>query len=458
MNKEEILAKIEKQKEFVASHKMLDYHERVNSLKLLYNNIKLLSGEIYDALKKDLNKSEIESYMCEVGLTLSEISFMIKHCKKFSRPRSVLTPLAQFHAKSYEIPAPYGRVLVISPWNYPFMLSIEPIVDAVCAGNSVMLKPSEYSPNVSLVLQKLITMTFDPGHVDVVLGAIDESSILLGEKFDYIFYTGSTRVGKIVMQKASEKLTPVTLELGGKSPCVVDATANIKLSAKRIVFGKFMNAGQTCVAPDYIYCDEKIKSDLVQELSRQIVLQYSVDALHNPDYPKMVNQKQYNAMKKFITKDNVIFGGRVDEEHLMIEPTILSATFEDDVMQEEIFGPILPIVTYKTEAEAIEKINSLEHPLALYIFSSSKENQNKFLTQCQFGGGCVNDTIIHLATSRLGFGGVGNSGMGAYHGKKGFDTFTHYKSIVDKKQWIDLPIRYQPYNKFKYFLLKIFLR
>ncbi len=458
MDNQSILEKIDNQRKFLDENPMLDYKKRIEALKLLYKNIKLMSVDIYDALKKDLNKSETETYMVEIGMVLNEISYMIKHIRSFSRPKRVATPLAQFHSKSYKMPCAYGMVLIISPWNYPFMLALEPMVDAIAAGNSVIVKPSEISPNVSDVIAKLISKTFDKGHVDTVLGGVEECTFLLDQDFDYIFYTGSTRVGEIVMKKAAEHFTPVTLEMGGKSPCIVDETANIPLAAKRIVFGKFLNAGQTCVAPDYILCDKKIKDKLIDELERQIVLQYTVDPIKNDAYPKMINKKQFDAMSKFITDENLIFGGKKDEESLKIEPTLLNSTFDDDVMQIEIFGPILPIITFDDIDEAIAKINSLSKPLALYIFSSSKTNQNKVLNRCQFGGGCINDTIIHIATPNLGFGGLKQSGIGAYHGKIGFDTFTHYKSIVDKKTWLDLPMRYQPYNKFKQFLIKMFLR
>ncbi len=458
MDNQSILEKIDNQRKFLDENPMLDYKKRIEALKLLYKNIKLMSVDIYDALKKDLNKSETETYMVEIGMVLNEISYMIKHIRSFSRPKRVATPLAQFHSKSYKMPCAYGMVLIISPWNYPFMLALEPMVDAIAAGNSVIVKPSEISPNVSDVIAKLISKTFDKGHVDTVLGGVEECTFLLDQDFDYIFYTGSTRVGEIVMKKAAEHFTPVTLEMGGKSPCIVDETANIPLAAKRIVFGKFLNAGQTCVAPDYILCDKKIKDKLIDELERQIVLQYTVDPIKNDAYPKMINKKQFDAMSKFITDENLIFGGKKDEESLKIEPTLLNSTFDDDVMQIEIFGPILPIITFDDIDEAIAKINSLSKPLALYIFSSSKTNQNKVLNRCQFGGGCINDTIIHIATPNLGFGGLKQSGIGAYHGKIGFDTFTHYKSIVDKKTWLDLPMRYQPYNKFKQILIKMFLR
>ncbi len=464
MDSENILKKLAIQREYLQDNPMKNYKNRVEVLKKLYANIKELTPEISQALKQDLGKGEVEAYMTEIGLTLDELSYMIKNCKRLSRKRKVSTPLSQFPAKSYQMPCAYGIVLVISPWNYPFMLAMEPVIDAVAAGNSVIVKPSEYSPNVSAVLEKLITKTFNAGHVNIVQGAVEECTFLLEQDFDYIFYTGSTRVGKIVMQKAAEHFTPVTLELGGKSPCIVDETANIPLAAKRIVFGKFLNCGQTCVAPDYLYCHEKIKNQLVKEIERQIVLQYSIDPLRNPEYPRMVNLKQFNAMKKFINEDNLIFGGKYNEETLKIEPTILNATFDDEVMQEEIFGPILPVVTFNSIDEAIIlvgliiNVNKLNKPLALYIFSNNKQNQQKVLDRCDFGGGCVNDTIMHIANHNLAFGGLKQSGIGAYHGEAGFNTFTHFKSIVKKANWLDLPMRYQPFNKFKQMLIKMFLK
>ncbi len=458
MDKEYILSCFERQKENLKISPLRDCRNRIKALKLLQKNIKDMEEEICQALKTDLNKSRAESYMTEIGLVQSEISYMVKHCRKFSKAKRVRTPLSQFASKSFSMPCPYGCVLIISPWNYPFMLSIEPLVDAITAGNSVILKPSETSANVSEVISKLIEKTFPPEQVFVVKGGREQCSFLLDLDFDHIFFTGSTRVGKIVMQKAAEKFIPVTLELGGKSPCIVDETANIELAAKRIVFGKFLNCGQTCVAPDYVYCSEKIRDKLIKEIERQIVLQYSVDPLRNESYPKMINKKQFDATKKLIKSDNVIFGGKYSEETLKIEPTILDSTFTSDDMLEEIFGPVLPIVTFTVLDEAIKKVNSMNKPLALYIFSSSKKNQNKVLSLCDFGGGCVNDTIIHLATSNMGFGGLKSSGIGAYHGKTGFETFSHRKSIVDKKTWLDLPMRYQPYTKFKEKLVRMFLK
>lgn len=458
MDEKLILEKIGLMKKFQKEKRMLRVKDRKQSLKKLYQNIKLNIGKITEALHKDLNKSEVESYMTEIGLVLNEISYMIKHCRKFSKIKKVVTPLSQFHAKSFQMPCPYGCVLVISPWNYPFMLAIEPIIDAVAAGNSVLLKPSEISPYTSKVVTEIINETFERGHVEVVEGGKEECSFLLEQDFDYIFYTGSTRVGKIVMQKAAENFIPVTLELGGKCPCVVDETANISLTARRIVFGKFLNCGQTCVAPDYVYCHSKIKDKLIKEIEKEIVRQYGISPIENKDYPRLINLKQFNTMKSFIKEDNLIFGGKFDEERLKIEPTLISSTFDDESMQDEIFGPILPIVTFDSLDEAVENINNYPKPLALYIFSTSKSNQDKVLNYCDFGGGCINDTIIHIAGSRLGFGGLKQSGMGSYHGKAGFDTFTHYKSMVDKKNWLDLPMRYQPYSKLKYKIIKLFLK
>ncbi len=458
MDKQAILDIIKIQRNFLEQNSMFDYKARKKALKRLYENIKFLRPEIENALKLDLNKSATETYMTEIGLVLDEISYMIKHLRTFASPQPAGTPLSNFPAKSYTLPCPYGIALIISPWNYPFMLAIEPMVDAIAAGNSVIIKPSELSPNTSAIIEKLINMTFDKGHVSVVQGAVEECSFLLDQDLDYIFYTGSTRVGEIVMKKAAEHFTPVTLEMGGKSPCIVDDTANIKLTAKRIVFGKYLNAGQTCVAPDYLLCHEKIKDELIKEISRQIVLQYSVDPIHNDNYPKMINNKQFTVMKNYIKRDNIIFGGKYDENLLKIEPTLIKANFNDEVMKDEIFGPILPMVTFKDIDEAISSVKKLNKPLALYIFSNSKLNQDKVMKKCDFGGGCINDTIMHIANHNLPFGGIKQSGIGAYHGKSGFDTFTHYKSVVHKANWLDLPMRYQPFNKFKESLIKFFLR
>lgn len=459
MKKEEIQALIEKQRLYCLSGETLDVQYRINALKTLKTAILKYEQEIEEALKKDLGKSYFESYMCEVGLSLSEISYMIKHTRSFSKEKRVRTPLAQYVSRSYTKPSPYGVTLIMSPWNYPFMLTIEPLADALAAGNTVILKPSAYSPNTTQIIKKIIDECFDEKYVALVSGGRAENTSLLEGKFNKIFFTGSVSVGKEVMRKASEHLTPVTLELGGKSPCIIDSSANIKLAAKRIVFGKFLNCGQTCVAPDYIYCEESIKDEFLKEIKQQIKKQYGEDPLKNSDYGKIINEKHFLRIVQLINSDKVVYGGNTNKNTLQIEPTVMDhVTWDDAVMQEEIFGPILPVLTYRNLDELIMLLQSKEHPLAFYVFSSKKETIKKLTTTCQFGGGCINDTIIHLANSQMGFGGVGASGMGSYHGKIGFETFSHRKSIVDKKTWLDLPMRYQPYTSLYERMVRFFLK
>ena len=455
MTQTEIEKLVKKQRDFFNSGETLNVSFRISALERLRACIIKYEKKINQAIRADLGKSAFESYMCETGLVLSELTYMIKHTRKYAKERTVRTPLAQFHSRSYQKPSPYGVVLIMSPWNYPFLLTMEPLVDAIAAGNTSILKPSAYSPYVSDVMCLIIKEVFDPAYVSVVTGGRAENNCLLNEHFDYIFFTGSKTVGREVMRQASSHLTPVTLELGGKSPCLVDESADLALAARRIVFGKFLNCGQTCVAPDYIYCDEKRKEALICELKRQITKQFGSEPLKNPSYGKIINQKHFERIRRLLNPEKVIFGGNVNPDTLQIAPTLLDhVTFEDAIMQEEIFGPLLPVITYCTLDEAIARINSMECPLALYLFSKKKENIEKVTAKCQFGGGCVNDTIIHLATPYMGFGGCGESGMGSYHGKDGFETFSHTKSIVDKKTWIDLPVRYQPYRPVKKWLLK----
>jgi len=459
MTKNEISGIVETQRKYFDSHKTLNVKYRIEMLKKLKENIKLNEDKICEAIKKDLGKSPFESYMCEVGLTLSEISYMIKHAKKFAKDKTVVTPLPQFASRSYVKKMPYGVVLVMSPWNYPFLLTMGPLVNAIAAGNTVVVKPSAYSPYTSQIIKEILESTFDKGYVAVIEGGREENTHLLDEKFDYIFFTGGKAVGKLVMEKASEHLTPVTLELGGKSPCIVDNTAKLKLAAKRIVFGKYLNLGQTCVAPDYILCHKDIKEKLIEYLKEEIKNQFGENPIENPNYGKLINKKHFDKVVSLIDNDKVCHGGKRDERKLKIEPTILdNVTFDDAVMQEEIFGPVLPVVTFENIDEVEKYVNDNPKPLAFYVFSSDSKNIKRLTTNCAFGGGCVNDTVIHLATSNMGFGGVGESGMGSYHGKCGFDTFSHKKSIVDKKTFIDLPMRYQPYKKFYGKLLKMFLR
>ena len=459
MTEQEIKDLVTRQRKYFQTGATLPVSVRVDALKRLYGVISGCEKEIHTALKRDLGKSGVESYMCETGLVLEEISYMLKHIHRFAREKNVRTPLAQFHSRSFKKPSPYGVTLIMSPWNYPFMLTLSPLVDALAAGNTAVVKPSAYSPHTSDVILQILSQCFDPEYVAVVTGGRAENTCLLREHFDYIFFTGSQFVGKEVMRNAAEHLTPVTLELGGKSPCIVDKSADIKLAARRIVFGKYLNCGQTCVAPDYIYCHRSVKDRLVKEVQKQIQKQYGKQPLRNPNYGKIINEKHFDRLLGLIDKNKTVHGGDSDRHALRIEPTVLdNVTFADAVMQEEIFGPIMPILIFDNLDEAIRNINAMPHPLALYLFTSDKAAAKKVTSRCGFGGGCINDTIIHLATTEMGFGGFGESGMGSYHGKVGFDTFSHYKSIVDKKTWIDLPMRYQPYRKLHEKMIRFFLK
>ena len=459
MQKELIEQIVAKQRAFFATGATLSVDYRIEALKKLKETIIKNEDKIASALKADLGKSGFESYMCEIGLTLNELSHMLKHIRSYAKEKTVLTPLAQFPSRSYQKPCPYGVTLIMSPWNYPFLLTMDPIVEAIAAGNTVVLKPSNYSPATTAVLKELLESIFPEEYVAVITGGRQENGWLLEEKFDYIFFTGSKNVGQLVQEKASRHLTPVTLELGGKSPCIVDESADLKLAARRIVFGKYLNCGQTCVAPDYVLCHSSIKEEFITCVKEEIKKQYGTNYLFNETYGKMISEKHFDRVVSLIDKDKVVAGGRSNKETLKIEPTVLNnVTWDDAVMKEEIFGPIMPILTFETIDEVINTVNSHDKPLALYIFSGSKPAINAVTSCCSYGGGCVNDVVIHLATPYMGFGGVGESGMGSYHGKTGFDTFTHYKSIVDKKTWLDLPMRYQPYQKIYEKMLRFFLK
>lgn len=459
------------QRNYYASGKTLSYKRRMEALKILRKGVLNYKKELENALEKDLGKSKTEGYMCEIGLTLSELSWMEKHLKNLMSNKRVRTPLGQYISTSFQSPSPYGTVLIMSPWNYPILLTLEPLIDAIAAGNTVILKPSAYAPNVAKVIEKMIKEYYSPAFVYVVNGGRAENKVLLEQKFDMIFFTGSKNVGKEVLRRAAEHLTPVVLELGGKSPCIVERSAKIKLAARRIVFGKYLNCGQTCVAPDYILCDKKIEKQLIEEIKKEIKRQFcrtskksmeiqgKMRPLYNKNYGKIINEKHFDRLMGLIDEKKVVCGGGADRASLRIEPTVMAnVTWEDAVMQEEIFGPILPILTYDSLDEAIDKIRKHPHPLALYCFTERKAVRRKVLEKCRFGGGCINDTIIHLATSNMPFGGVGESGMGCYHGKEGFLAFSHTRSIVDKKTYLDLPIRYQPYGRIKDFFLSVFLR
>lgn len=460
MTSQEIQALLERQRLYYKSGATIPVHFRIQQLKKLYSIIKRYENEIHEALKMDLGKSHYESFMCEVGLVLSEISYMIRHIKKFSKRKTVHTPLSQFASHSFQQPMPYGNVLIISPWNYPFLLSIEPLVDAIAAGNTVILKPSAYSPMTSHIIENIITKCFPLEYVAVVTGGRSENTALLEQKFDFVFFTGSQAVGKEVLRHTAQHLTPVVLELGGKSPCIVDKSANIKLAAKRIVFGKYLNCGQTCVAPDYLLCEKTIKDKLISEIKKQIKRQYGEKPLQNQNYGRIINEKHFLRLCELINKDKVILGGETNPNTFQIAPTVMdNISYEDAIMKEEIFGPILPILTFESFDDMIGELKEKDKALALYLFSNNKKHIEEVNTKLSYGGGCINDVVIHLATSEMGFGGVGESGMGSYHGKAGFDTFSHYKSIVDKKTWIDLPIRYAPYkNKIYKLLLHRFLK
>ena len=495
---------VERQREFFRSGKTLPVEYRIRTLKALRDAIVTMEPEIEAALKEDLGKNQVESYMCESGMVLSELSYTLKNIRKWSRTRRVRTPLAQFPAKSYIIPEPYGNVLIMSPWNYPFLLCLSPLASAIAAGNTAVIKPSAYSPATSRVISGLVSRVFEPGHAAVVEGGRDMNSDLLKQKFDYIFFTGSKTVGRLVMDKAAEHLTPVTLELGGKSPVIVDRTADLRASARRIVFGKFLNCGQTCVAPDYVLVDNEVADRFIEMCKEETLLMYGFDALANDDYGHIINRKHFDRLKALIDgckaagngrngHEGICFGGRTDAGTLKIDPTIVrlspeiispsslssispghdtpedgyptgqqTATTEREgqeaVMADEIFGPILPVIPYSDINDAVEYIDRNPRPLATYIFTRDRKLKRELLARLRFGGGCINDTIIHIATERMPFGGVGESGMGHYHGRYGFETFSHLKSIVDKPTWLDLPMRYQPFTGLKFRIIRAFMK
>ena len=460
MTSQEISQLLQAQRAYYKTGATLPVKFRITQLRKLYVAVQTHQDEICKALESDLGKSSFESFMCEVGMVLSEISYMIRHVKKFAKRKRARTPLAQFPAKSYQQPTPYGNVLIMSPWNYPFLLTLDPLVDAVAAGNTAIVKPSAYSPATSALLQKLLGECFTPEYVALVTGGRAENTALLEQKFDLIFFTGSQSVGKEVLRRAAEHLTPTVLELGGKSPCIVDESADVELAAKRIVFGKFLNCGQTCVAPDHVLLARSQRDAFLRAVIAQIQKQYGTDPLQNKDYGRIVSEKHFTRLCGLIDREKVAFGGNVCAETLQIAPTVMMDVKESDaVMGEEIFGPILPILTFENFDEMIEGLKEKDKPLALYLFTNDKAHVKRVREELSFGGGCINDVIIHLATSDMGFGGVGESGMGAYHGKQGFDAFTHHKSIVDKKTWLDLPMRYQPYKSKLYEkLLHLFLK
>lgn len=449
---------LEKQRDYFASGETKAIDFRIQQLKKLYQAIEDYEDEILEALHEDLNKAGFEAYATEIGLVLEEITYLLKNMKKFLKPKRVRTPLSQFPSVSRVYKEPYGQVLIIAPWNYPFLLTISPLVGALAAGNTAVIKPSEFAPATSAILKRIIEKTFDPAYVTVVEGAVEVNQSLLTKDFDFIFFTGSTEVGKIVMEKASQHLTPVVLELGGKSPAIVDETADIKMAAKRIAWGKGINAGQTCVAPDYVLVQEEVKAELIQELMKYFTEFFGEDAEKNDEYPKIINEKHYQRLTALVETGEVIYGGQQNDNSRQLNLTMMDqVSWDDPIMQEEIFGPILPILSYKNLDEAIGAIKARPKALALYLFTESKAIEERVLTEVSFGGGAINDTLTHLASPYMGFGGVGQSGMGNYHGKDSIDTFSHSKSILKKSSWIDLPFRYPPYETSKK-LLKMIMR
>lgn len=446
--------KFNNSKAFFNTHKTKNLKFRKQQLKLLSKNIKNHENELLDALYKDLGKSKVEAYATEIGMLLKSIKLMRKELKNWPKTKQTDTPLYLFPTKSYIKKEPYGTVLIIGPFNYPVQLVFEPLIGAIAAGNTAIVKPSELTPHVAIVIKDIIEDTFDEAYVSVVEGGIEETQTLLSLPFDYMFFTGSEKVGKIVYEAAARKLIPVTLELGGKSPVIVDDTANIKVASERISFGKFTNAGQTCVAPDYILVQRKVKNDLIKALKKTITEFYGENIEKSPDFGRIVNQKHFNRLNDLIQihKDNVVFGGNSSKEDLYIEPTLLdNITNDNKIMKEEIFGPILPIITYDNFDEVLEIIQSKSKPLSLYLFSEDENMTHRVVEELSFGGGAINDTLMHLANPNLPFGGVGSSGIGQYHGKYSFDTFSHMKSYTFKSTRLESSLFFPPYKgKFKY--------
>ncbi|MCO6347712.1 aldehyde dehydrogenase [Staphylococcus epidermidis] len=446
--------KFNNSKAFFNTHKTKNLKFRKQQLKLLSKNIKNHENELLDALYKDLGKSKVEAYATEIGMLLKSIKLMRKELKNWSKTKQTDTPLYLFPTKSYIKKEPYGTVLIIGPFNYPVQLVFEPLIGAIAAGNTAIVKPSELTPHVAIVIKDIIEDTFDEAYVSVVEGGIEETQALLSLPFDYMFFTGSEKVGKIVYEAAARKLIPVTLELGGKSPVIVDDTANIKVASERISFGKFTNAGQTCVAPDYILVQRKVKNDLIKALKKTITEFYGENIEKSPDFGRIVNQKHFNRLNDLIQihKDNVVFGGNSSKEDLYIEPTLLdNITNDNKIMKEEIFGPILPIIAYDNFDEVLEIIQSKSKPLSLYLFSEDENMTHRVVEELSFGGGAINDTLMHLANPNLPFGGVGSSGIGQYHGKYSFDTFSHMKSYTFKSTRLESSLFFPPYKgKFKY--------
>lgn len=450
---------IAEQRAFFKKGKTYSYDFRKEQLDKLRSVIKKYEQELLDALKKDLGKPAFEAYGTELGLVLDELAFVRRHLKKWMKPERVHTSLVNFPSSSRIFKDPYGVTLIMSPWNYPVLLTLDPLIGALAAGNCADVKPSNYSPHVSALLKKMLEETYPPEYVAVIEGGREANQSLLSQKFDYIFFTGSVKVGKLVMESASHNLTPVSLELGGKSPCIVDETADLELAAKRIVWGKYINAGQTCVAPDYLLVHEKVKDELLEKIIFTIKKFFGPTPQMSESFPRIVNEKHYERLLGLMGSGKVLIGGVGDAKRLQIAPTVLDEVeWESPVMQEEIFGPILPVLTFSSMKEAMELVNARAKPLACYYFTRKSDRERNLLQKVSFGGGCINDTVMHLVSSHMPFGGVGNSGMGGYHGKDSFDTFSHRKSILKKSRLIDMPLRYPPYKDVYFKLMKKILK
>ena len=420
---------------------------RTETLKRLLLSIEENEDRIVKALFNDFKKPAFEAVLTETSYVISDIKNTIKNIKCWSKPKKVLPSLLNFPSKDYIYSEPYGKVLIIAPWNYPFQLALCPLIAAVAAGNSVVLKPSELTPHTSSIIAEIISNVFDKNHVEVIEGGVEVSQNLLSQRWDYIFFTGSVAVGKIVAKAAAEYLTPITLELGGKNPCIIDETANLKLAAKRIVWGKFINAGQTCIAPDYLLVHKSVKLEFTEHLKQEITNAYGENPELSPDFTRIINTKNWERLLNLIEPEKVVFGGQSNKETCFLAPTLIDETsLDSEIMKEEIFGPILPILSYQNTVDLKHIITKYEKPLSLYVFTTNNYFAEEMIQIFSFGGGCVNDTVIHFSNNRLPFGGVGHSGIGAYHGKMSFDTFSHKKAIVKKANWLDLPMRYAPYN------------
>jgi aldehyde dehydrogenase (NAD+) len=438
---------IKAQKAFFRTGKSRDRQFIKSCLRQLREEIIKNEDVIFDVLQKDFKKPPFETYLSEIGIVISEIDLILKNLNKWSRPKRVRPSLLNFPSQDFIYSEPYGSVLVISPWNYPFQLSIAPVISAVAAGNTVVLKPSELTTYTSQFVEKIISKVFKKEHVAVIQGDARVATELLAERWDYIFFTGSVPVGKIVAKAAADHLTPVTLELGGKTPCIVDKDINVKLVAKRIVWGKFLNSGQTCIAPDYLLVNSEIKSSLMKALKHEILAAYGEDPEQSEDFARIINAKNFNRLRLLMENKSIIYGGQFNAETNYLSPTLVDdPSLDSDLMTKEIFGPILPILSYSTEDEINDIIMNIEKPLAFYMFSNDRKFNKRLIKTYSFGGGVINDTLVHFGNHRLPFGGVGESGIGAYHGKLGFETFRHKKAIVKKGNWLDIPIRYAPYS------------